>query len=565
MKRILTILNNFLIQPPQWRDAFLLILFTILITANPYYLNNQINTYELGLYLPGINGIEHGMVPYRDFFHLRGPLELYIPVWLMGIFGTHLGVLCAYFFVGNVLCLVFVVLIAREIIRSRFILYMMIPVIIARTFPRVCYMNWGGMRYALGLMAVFCFIRFLKNYRIGWVVGAGLLAAWAGLTSVEMGVFPAVAIVMTLVMSWWKRLIEGKIAWRALIFFMGSLILGVFPWIIYSLQQQAFILYIDSIWSIATRLQTVINLHLIDISPSNFSEAFVAMINPSSVNFKQMTPSYTYVFLLAYLIFHWRRKTWGARELSVLVLGGFGFLMYNTAFRAILASQFEMALMPEKILYFVLIEVFVLWVWKKNYQANSWKKLVIAVCLTGLFISSLAYAFARYSNRFWSVQSGRQIFSGKESKYYKFANPNVPYEQLTIERAKGIWVPVEQAGELKILNDFILKKSQSSDIFVMYPEEGMYNFLFDRPFLGRFPFCTLSWINDDWFNEYFKDFSELKAKFVIVRKEYSEVWNKVTLGYRPSKIKHEEILRVIKKSYVMVRETPKSWIFERKF
>ncbi len=563
MNKILATLNNILIQPPQWKDTGVLIVFVILITVNPYYLNNQINTYELGLYLPGINAIEHGMVPYKDFFHLRGPLELYVPAWLMGMFGNHLGVLCAYFFVGNVMCLVLVVLVARELIHSRFMFYMMIPVIIARTFPRVCFMNWGGMRYALGLMAMYCFIRFLKNHRMGWMTGAALSTAAATLTSVEMGIFPAMAIMFSLGIAFLGRFIQSKIVFKALVCFIGWGFLGVLPWLIYSGQQQAFVPYLDSIWNMATRFQTVVNLHLIDVFPSNFPEALAAMINPSSVNFKQLTPAYTYVFLLGFLAIRLYQRRWTSFETGLLALGIFGFLMYNTAFRAILASQFEMALMPEKIIYFFLIEAFILWIWGKNYQTNSINRLVIAVCLAALFISSTAYAFARYNNRFWSAQYVRHVFSGKDAKNYKLTNPKIPYEQLTIERAQGIWVPSTQAQEINLLNDFVLKNSQKDDIFVMYPEGGIYNFLFDRPFLGRFPFCTLAWIKEDWFNEYFRNFKDLKAKFVIVQKEYSQVWDKVTLGYPPSKIKHEEMLKVVEQSYAQVAETPGARIYQR--
>ena len=77
---------------PRWSDALILIFFTVLITLHPYYLNDRINVFELGLYLPGINAIHHGLVPFRDFVHLRGPLELYVPAWLMGLFGMRMYV-----------------------------------------------------------------------------------------------------------------------------------------------------------------------------------------------------------------------------------------------------------------------------------------------------------------------------------------------------------------------------------------------------------------------------------------------------------------------------------------
>ena len=113
--------------------------------------------------MPGINAILDGLVPYRDFFYLRAPFELYMPAFLMSVWGQDLTVLYVYFYAGNVLCLVMGVLIAKELFRTRLILYLMVPILVARTFPRVIFSIWGGMRYAFGLIVLWCFIKFLRR------------------------------------------------------------------------------------------------------------------------------------------------------------------------------------------------------------------------------------------------------------------------------------------------------------------------------------------------------------------------------------------------------------------
>ena len=92
-------------QPPSLRDSLILSTFVVLITFHPYYNQGKINLFEVGLYLPGIQAILNGQIPYRDFFHLRGPFELYLPAFFMKIFGVHLDVLYFYFFAGNVVFL----------------------------------------------------------------------------------------------------------------------------------------------------------------------------------------------------------------------------------------------------------------------------------------------------------------------------------------------------------------------------------------------------------------------------------------------------------------------------
>src|SRR5271170_3708058 len=95
LKSLIRFFQATLHQSPTKLDLLLLSVFAVFITFNPYFLNREIDIFELGLYLPGINALFHGAVPYRDFFHLRGPLDLYIPALLMKMTKPHIAVLCA--------------------------------------------------------------------------------------------------------------------------------------------------------------------------------------------------------------------------------------------------------------------------------------------------------------------------------------------------------------------------------------------------------------------------------------------------------------------------------------
>ncbi len=557
-------LDHFLMHPPLWKDALILALFCVGITFYPYYLNNRINVFELGLYLPGINGILHGLVPYKDFFHLRGPMELYAPAWLMKVFGVHMATLCFYFFGGNVLCLIVVILIARELMRSRVFFYMMVPVIIARAYPRVTFAIWGGMRYAFALMAVFCLIKFLKKGHWAWVSAAGFLTALAALTSIEMGVYAGLAAVAGLAAAWLKKSISRQETRLGIVSFAAAFILGITPWAVYASVNHAIVSYFDSAWTVVTRMQIVIDPHQTSIYPHNFSEAAASMLNPASINFRQMTVAYLYLFLLGYLIMRWRKGRWGNTEVGLLSLGVFGFIMYNTAFRGIWASQFEMALMPEKILYFFLIEAFFLWLWVKKDLWLGWQKAVIGLLVIAMFGFSIGYAMDRYNRRFWSYQYACDVLSSKSIARLKYWDKKEQYARLGIERVKGIWVPLDQYKDLTQLDVFIRGHSRPDDIFVMFPELGAYNFIFDRPFLGRFPIPTFTWFNDRWFEEYRRDLKASKAKYIIVQKRMPEDWYIVYFGYPPNKIKYAEMLSVIDAAYVKVAETDSTRIYERK-
>ena len=87
----------FFLKRPTYFDIVILSVFTVLITLHPFFIHGKINIFEVGLYLPGIQSILNGEIPYRDFFYLRGPFELYVPAFMMRIFGENIAVLSSYF------------------------------------------------------------------------------------------------------------------------------------------------------------------------------------------------------------------------------------------------------------------------------------------------------------------------------------------------------------------------------------------------------------------------------------------------------------------------------------
>ena len=87
-------------------DWLVLALILSVVTLQPHFMHGAINFYETGIYLPQISEFFHGKVFYRDMFVLRGPLEILMPAYVMKHFGTHIGVLNAYFYFGTVLTLI---------------------------------------------------------------------------------------------------------------------------------------------------------------------------------------------------------------------------------------------------------------------------------------------------------------------------------------------------------------------------------------------------------------------------------------------------------------------------
>ena len=553
-------------KKPTGYDVLILSLFTIFITFQPYYIHGKINLFEIGLYLPGINAILAGEFPYRDFYHLRGPLELYVPAWLMQIFGVHINVLYTFFYLSNILCLIMVIAVAKEILTTRLMLYLFTLPFIGRTFIRVVYQIWGGMRYVWGLASVFCVVRFFKSRNLGWMLAAGVTSALGSLTSIEAGVYVFLGVVAALICALIFRVMSPSFILKAAGYYIGGLAVVGLPFLAILFGNHALGAYCDITLSTVFNMQKVIDPHLVSVYPRNFIEALIAMTNPWSINFKHMTPSYVYIFLLVYLGSRARRKIFTASDLCLVLLGVYGFVMYNTGFRGLWAAQFEMSLMPEKVLYFFLLEVFLLFALAKREQREqreqraptgnrsfSWR-VVAGLFAVALILSSVGYGIQRFSSRFVAFKFLMAKISGKSTAKLRPLH-NEKSAQLTMERAKGILVPEYQEKELEKVVSYLKQNSSKNDIVFTYPDLGAINFLADRPFLGRFPLITFSWFNDKWHEEIMADLEKQDVKFVILQKKMTPDWYQVYLGFDFNRRKYDEMMRVFNSKFQRVYET----------
>ena len=551
-------------QPPKFIDVAILSLFAVLITFNPNFMHRDINFFEVGLYLPGIQSILNGEIPYRDFFHLRGPVELYVPAFLMNIFGMHLTVLYAYFYVGSVLCLIFGIFIAREILKSRFMLYCLVPVFIARTYPRVVYTYWGGLRYALGLLTLWFVVRYFKKEQKAWMFWAGISTALGLLTSIEVGICSLLGILGSLLVSRIFAVQKTQEIYKAFSLFIFGFVAITVPYFFYLHAQGALLPFFDTMITVVTKMEKTLNPRLVSVYPQNLAEAIPAMLIPGHINFKQMTPSYAYIAVAAYLIYRIRKRTFLKSDLAVVAVGIYGFVLYNTGFRSLWAAQFEMALQPEKILYFFILEAILLWVVMKEpaIQKFSEMKYLVNVLLIFFFAFSWSYALKRFNHRFFAFQFLTYKLTGKNTNALSpWANRQT--KVLDIERARGLVVSKTDAEELEQIDAFVKVNIPKGDLLFTYPEIPAYNFFFNRRFVGRFPWATASWFKDEWHQEYIDALKKARPKHLILGKVTKSDWQQVYLGPPLNRQKYNEVMDYINSHYIKVQETPYSYLYQR--
>jgi hypothetical protein len=523
-----------------------LCLLAILLVFNPFYLHQEINLFEWGLYLPGIDGVLHGQVPYRDFFHLRGPLEIYFPALWMKIFGEQAAVLATYFYVGTVLTLVLSLLIAKEVLETR-MLWILAPVLVARTFPRVVFTFWGGFRYVWGLIAVYCAIRFLKVRKLGWVLAAGILTMIAAFTSPEIGLSALVAIVAALTL---EAVVSKNMTslFKTVGAFAAGTISIVLPVLLYFYFQGALGMMIEMITQVASSMTKVFiikNLH-----STNPYEWLTALVNPHHPNFRHLTPLYCYLFFFIYVIRQIARKQMGWMDWAVSIAAVYGLMIYMTGFRNIESSIFEMSLQPEKIVLFFLISKGFLFLKEKGFKKSAYLLMAVVVA------SSLVFSLSHMARRFF-------IFQYLSHKYKSNVINDQPAVKLDLPRMKSIIVSQKQAEDFKGLKSFFDTHTKADEYVPMFAELGTLNFLIERPYVGRFANISLSWLKDSWHQEVMQDIKNKKTRYVVINKTFPPHFESTYFLVKSNKQKFDEFLSYIRSNYVIVSQTPSYNIYQR--
>jgi len=395
------------------------------------------------------------------------------------------------------------------------------------------------MRYALGFFAILFAIIYFKKQKRRWIFFSGIVSALSFLTTVEAGISAGLAIAGTLLCLLIFDAKKRKTSLEAVgIYFLGVASLIV-PFILYFQLSGALLPFVDTTFAVGLNLTKT----FID-APGNHPETikqFLFALVPSSQYFKIMTPVYFYGAFFFYIF--WRLKTKRLNDAipSLICLAFYGLILYAAAFRKIEGHHFEMALQPEKLLFFFIAEEILFFLKRQkekilnslkemNSLRNGWtqraKVYFIHVMIFAFIASSLGYSIARYNSRFPAFQLVKNFLIGKK----KNLSPLGKEESATLrmERADGWVVPVWQAEEMKAVTEFLKKNTAPGEVVFTYPELGDFNFLADRPFLGKFPIATFSWIRGSWSDQLIEQLQKERPRYIVMTKlghrTFPEVW-----------------------------------------
>ncbi len=502
-----------------------------------------VDMWETAVYTPFINEVFHHKILYKDVMIFRGPLEIYLPALLMRLAGVHLATLYFWFYIGNALTIVVSVLMARELLRTRFFHYLLIPVIIAFCFSQYYFKMWGGFRYACGFTAVWCLLRFFSGERRGWLLGAGILSGLGLFFSIDMGLFPFLTVCAGLFT--YRKEIPF---WKNFLWYCAGCALIVVPFLVYLISSGGLPGYIQNILVVPRSGQTVYHFEIVfPEMPQSPLQVFRCALQPFTPEFLYFVPVVVYFFAGIYLL-RKRMSNIPPRAWSALVsMFVFGILLYYGSFRQINGPQFLIALQLAVIFSFVLFESVFLWSRQKSGGARSNRPVaVLRIVLYSVIFWLTFTSIFKVKNFFvygWDLKrvAFRQINRGD------FPSGSTP-KPLTIERGKGLLLPDWQADEINGVVDYIRAKTSPGEEVLTVPDQSAYNFLADRPCVSRFCQIDIASYRPDWQEEFRNALNKNKPRYVIARRE-EDCFEPLLKGY-PLVQNRQEARDFIKRYYV---------------
>ncbi|MBI4310134.1 MAG: hypothetical protein HY591_07380 [Candidatus Omnitrophica bacterium] len=169
----------------------------------------------------------------------------------------------------------------------------------------------------------------------------------------------------------------------------------------------------------------------------------------------------------------------------------------------------------------------------------------VYVLMAGIIISSLGYSISRFNKRFLFFR--KDPLKGQE------------VQRMDLPRLKNMVIPLEQAQDLSMLNDFLHQHTTAQEPVLMYPEMGAVHFIVDRPYIGRFASATMAWMSPQWHSQWFAQVRQARPRYAVVPKKIPDYFETSYFPVEANRRHFRETMGFIEANYIPVSQTP-SWI-----
>lgn len=138
--------------------------------------------------------------------------------------------------------------------------------------------------------------------------------------------------------------------------------------------------------------------------------------------------------------------------------------------------------------------------------------MVFVIAVIPLY--SIGFSIYKYNKRFFIFKEINALVLNRTRASIPFtgSTPTV----ITVKRAKGVNVPHYQAEEVDGVVSYITSHTGPREVVFTFPDLGTYNFLTDRPPLGRFYTSMFSFMDKGSFKTLMHELEDERPKFVYL-------------------------------------------------
>ena len=506
-------------------DYFIIPLFLILAVYDLNFVRGFIDYFEAGKELACVNELFRGKVLYRDIYSHFGPLNIYLEAWALLIFGKSLAVLRAYFYIGTISTLIIFYLISLKLCRSRVFAYASAFFLAVETFHPFWSSRWGGFRFTAGALAVLFAINFFQSGKGRWLLLSGLFSGVSFLITFDVGILSCVAVGSGLFLFVLIKHFNGEaIPLKSLALFVTGTLCVMVPFLVYFLSIGALFPYLNTLITTAKCQGGTWAIPDLDLRDYLYFSKIL------SCDFKYVISLSIYAVIALVIARRIRTKKVSWVDYAILSLMAYGFLMLIvkvTAKRLLMGPQFQMAFQPAVVLGFVFIDILSERIRALRKYGSAGRDMFKLVSLIIIFSISVSY-FLFSDKRFYGSLISWGFYETNKNCFMPIYSGGIPLSKmslstLTIDRAKGVIVPSDQAGEIEGVVKYMISKTRSNEPVFSFPEHGIFNFFIDRPCVDRFTIPGFALVPGEWRRELLVDLEKVKPKYAIYSRRLSNL------------------------------------------
>jgi hypothetical protein len=508
----------------------------LFLLFDPNFLHGYIDFLETGQYLSGVNGIFEGKVPYKDFFVLFGPFQLYAIAAAMALFGKTIATFRMFFYLNYLLSFLAIYFLARQVCRRRSAVYLAVFVCLVEVSQPFWATSWDFGRMGLGMLVLLVLAAYARKEDKRLVFLAGILSGTTFFYTLDVGVIAILASLIFLSASSMQGPGVGRErisqALRLFLWYGGGGLLVAIPLFIFMALEGALVPYIETAFYVLPKYHMTVWGQAAPsfVEAVRNSPTILALVRKEV--FRVYLPIFLYTGIFLYLVAFLLRKKWNTERSIFLLLFIFGVLAYKTAFRAIMGPQFQVVLPPLLILTVSLFErahdaLFVRDP-ETTQHARVGSKFLLKTVAFGMLAVAVGSYFLVSPKRYYGTLHGwlaYQQLKGELVATYSFPVPfhSLGLKESKVERIGKAMIPSWQEAQVAAVVEYLKKNTKEREEVFCYPEHGLYNFLAERPASTQFYIAGYAYTAPHWREKLLAQLSTHGPRIVVYNTEISNL------------------------------------------